>query len=374
MNILFLTFGKLSVASGGVRPVSMLRALADAGHRVDVVASRIDIPEHPCIHVLEGGREGSSSRRQVRVAAMKAASKVMYDAVHAVDDAVELALRICRIRKSKLVYEANRCLTGPDGIPPSWSWKLFPGHFHRREKRILDRAAAVFSPCPSLSADLRAIDGDVHVVELGDIPMQSLISAPDFGRELLLSSFDGKHPSAVVVCAAFTSDPAELKKVLLAVRKVVDANPGAVFFIKCVALAEARDMAANLDILGQCVFLELADATTYLAALDIADAALLVPDPGSRYTHQEVYTLLRAASPLIMVHHDACDHLLTEQNSVQVLSSSESMAEGMLRAIQEPLFSLAIATEGQQLVADGHSFSSFKHRVRMAYHEIFKNS
>ena len=39
MNILFVTFGDLSIGSGAHRSLSILRALADAGHHIDVIAA-----------------------------------------------------------------------------------------------------------------------------------------------------------------------------------------------------------------------------------------------------------------------------------------------------------------------------------------------
>jgi hypothetical protein len=153
---------------------------------------------------------------------------------------------------------------------------------------------------------------------------------------------------------------------------VIETVPDTAFFFMGDVNMAAQKMAANLDIADHCVFLSPEKPETFLYVLKIADAVLFVPQGNSRYIHSQVYTLLHASAPLVATHDSAYDEVLTEKTSVRVLPGSESIAEGVLRAIQEPLFSLAVAVEGQQLVADRHTYSSFKHKVRMAYHKLLK--
>ncbi len=70
------------------------------------------------------------------------------------------------------------------------------------------------------------------------------------------------------------------------------------------------------------------------------------------------------------IHDAAYDEVLTEETALRILPGSEAIAEGLLRAIREPLFSLAVVVGGQQLVASHHTYSSFKHKVRMAYRQL----
>ncbi len=173
-----------------------------------------------------------------------------------------------------------------------------------------------------------------------------------------------------MVCSALPGHAVGFRQLLMAARKVIDVVPGAVFFFKGAPQRQAEKMAANLDITDHCVFLSPDEPESFFSALEIADAVLMVPRGESRYIHPQVYTLLHAGAPLVTIHDAVYDKVLTEKTSVRVLSNSESIAEGLLRVIQEPLFSLAVALEGQQLVADRHTYSSFKHKVRMAYHGL----
>jgi len=371
MNILFISYAEVSLRRGNVRSVAMLRALADAGHRVDLLTPRTDIPEHPNIQVLLDGQERNLRRSKLRWACLRAVSRVSYDAIHAVDSSVFFAHRVCRWKKIPLVYDAARRFTGSAGIGYSKLWKLFPTHFQRLEATVLEKAKCIFSPCSALTADLFSMDKFATVVQLEDVPIQPLYARQEVDNSILLQKF-GKRPGAVVVCSILPGNAVGFRNLLMAARKVIEAVPDAVFFFKGVVNAQAQKMATNLDIVDHCIFLSNEEPEIFLSVLGIADAVLLIPQGNSRYLHPQVYTLLHAAAPLVTIHDAAYDEVLTDKTAVRVLPGSESIAEGVLRAIQEPLFSLAVAIEGQQLVADRYTYSSFKHKVRMAYHKLSK--
>ena len=370
MNILFVTYGELSIDGALLRPVSILRALADAGHRVDVIARKTQLPDHPLIHVLEGDGSKPAGSHKVRMRAFKATGSKKYDVLHAVDDTVLFLGRLSKLRKCHLVYDASRRFSGENGQAPSGFWKLFPGRLRQMEKKALDCAASVITSCPLLTSDLQAFKSDTLITQIEDIPAQSLFACRDIERRQMLERFEGKT-SSVVVCSLLPESRNELRKLLIGVRKVIDAVPEASFFFKGTLIPDAENMAANLDIQKRCSFFKAGETRAFLSALDIADVALLVPGASGRYVHGEVFTLLNASAPLVVVQNAAYDTILTDRNSIQVLSSSEAIAEGLLRAIQEPLFSIALGVEGQQLIADRYSLSSFKHKVRMTYHQVF---
>ncbi|WP_372807275.1 hypothetical protein [Pontiella sp.] len=371
MNILFVSYGELSLGKGALRSFCMIRTLAEAGHRIDIVAARVEFPEHPNVRVLSGDGAAPLSKPRIRLAALRASGRQTYDCMHAVDDAVVFVSRVVRFRKSKLIYDASRCFTGSVGSEPSVLYKLFPRHFRQLEKKILTQAAAVLVPCPVLKSDLRNLERNAAIVQIEDVPAQSLFAGYQIERATLMERFEGVA-SSWVVCSILPGNAKELRKLLVAARKVIETVPDAAFFFKGDLVEEAEKLAANLDIRGRCSFLAADETAEFLAALELADAAMLMPQSASRYIHHEVFTLLHSPAPLVAIQCSAYEKILTDRNSIPVLPSSESISEGLLRALQEPLFSLGIALEGQQLVAGKFTFSSFKHKLRMAYHEALK--
>ncbi|NNJ70880.1 MAG: glycosyltransferase, partial [Kiritimatiellales bacterium] len=293
-----------------------------------------------------------------------------YDAVHAVDEVALFAAFIGIHRKAPVMYHARRCFSGPAGYPPSVLWKIFPAYFGRLEKKVLVRSSAVFSHSPRLSLDLKERHGRVRTFEFNDVPLQSLV-ANNTDEPHQLKKYFEVAPSHIVVFRVLSDTRKELGKTMRAVRKIADAVPATAFFIIGQTGPDAENMAASLDVKNRCAFLEQRQTEEFLAALDVADVSVLLPDPDGRYVHEDVYTLLRAAVPLVAVKDAVYDDLLNSGNSIAVLSDAASIADGVVQAIQEPLFSRSLAAQGQQLIADRFSYSSFRHKFRMACNEVF---
>lgn len=373
MNILFISYTEVSLRGGRVRTVAMLRALADAGHRVDIIAPVAYFPPHPHIRVLED-EAGRNPYNRIRLGAriVSAVGRGEYDAIHAVDAAVFLGDRLGRWKKIPLVYNASRRFSGSVATGLSWNERMFPKRYRRLEQRAVAHSEAIFSPCSALSADLLALDKEAKVVQLEGVPMQSLHSREELDRNDLYQRY-GIRSGPMVVCGLMPVATTTLRNLFISLRKVVDALPDVTFFFRGGKGGQAEKMATNLDISDQCIFLPASDADQFLSVLSVADAALMIPRANSRYMHSIVYTLLQSGTPLVAVQDAAYDEVLTDKTAVRVLDESDAIAEGLLRVIQEPLFSLAIAMGAQQVVAERYTYSSYKHKVRMTCHQVFKH-
>lgn len=371
MHVLYVIFTDLSVASGASRSVSIVRALADAGHHVDVVAAKTDIGVHPNINILAAGHDRYLPKKRLRLEVVRALGRKTHQVVHAVDDAILFVSRVVRWKRIKMVYEASRCFTGQYGKAPSWLWKMFPDHYHRLEKKVLKRSALVLSPCELLSADLRNVVKTVRLVQVEDIPVQPLFPRKEADRNALAGRFDGRT-AFIVMCTISPGDQNVVRTLLLAARKVIEKAPQTGFFFKGLETEEALSIASSLDIQGRCVFIPASEPDVFIEVLNISDATLFVPWAGCRYMNPEILTLLNSPGLVVAIRDEAYATLLTERNCVEVIYTAASIAEGLLRVIQEPLLSIAIAAEGRQLIADRHTFSSFKHKIRLAYHEVLK--
>jgi len=369
MKILFVTFGQLSVGEGAIRSVALLRAIADAGNHVDVIASKSDLSLHPHVNVLAGEDERPISPRKIRLSIRRAMGRKAYDVVHAVDDAVLYFSRLGKLKKARLVYEVTRCFSGSNGVAPAWRWKWFPNHYQRLEKKVLKRASIVFSSCDEMTSDLKKLTDESRIVQIEDIPSRPLCSAHDIERHKLYGCFNG-GASYLIACRVLSSDLSQLRTILLAARKILEQVPNAAFYFKGVDENQAKPIVEKLDIQNRCRFLCPNDAAYFLSVLGVADTTLFVPNSRHKYRHADILTLLNSSSLVVAVRNGAYSSLLNEKNSIQVECTASSMAEGLLRSMQEPLLSFGIVTEAQTMVAKRYSFSSFKHKVRMAYHDL----
>ncbi len=368
MKILFVTFGELSVSGGAYRPAAMVRALADAGHQLTIAAAWTNLPDHPNLTLLCGQAETMPNAR-LRLAAARAAGSMKFDAVHAVDDAALFCAKICRLRKIPLIYDAVRRFSGRSGRPPSRRWKWFPGRYAAVEKKLLQTAAAVLAPDPLLQKDLAALQADARIMLIQDVPRQTLFCGRTESGEALFDRL-GRAETCVAACSFQAADHAALRQLLMAVRKVIDACPKAFFVFKGAAAAEAEPMAKSLAIEKQCCFLNPEETYVFLSAVDAAGVSVFMPSTERCGMDPEILTLLYGAAPVVAVMEDAYADLLTESNSIPVLRNTDAIASGIIRALQEPLFARGLQTQGRQLIADHYSLSSFKHQVRMLYHDV----
>ncbi|MBN2162182.1 MAG: hypothetical protein JXR25_06270 [Pontiellaceae bacterium] len=368
MKILFVTFGYLSAGAGATRSVSLLRVLADAGHQVDVVASMCDIAEHGNINILCGEAAQQLPRRRIRLQTLRALSRTRYAVIHAVDDAMLMVSRF-RIKRSLLVYEASRCFSGTSGEAPGRYWRLFPNQCRRAEERMLEHSSLVLCSGNDLSVNLKRIVSSISVSIIEDIPAQPLFPVQDIERDAVLSFF----PSGTTflgVCSVVCENCADLRTLLLGVRKLIDKVPGAGFYFKGLNPDKAIALAANLEIERRCVFLSPQDEGRFLSALSVADTSLFIPRQGARYAHPEVLSLMNSPALLVALDEPAYNGILSDRNCIRVDYTAQSIADGLLSVSREPLLALGLVSEARQLIADRYSFSSFKHRVRMAYHDL----
>lgn len=371
MKILFISYTAVSLKHGSVRSVAMVQALAEAGHHVDVLAPSVVLPSHSNIKILWAETGRNCCRNRLRWAGVRAVFKGSYDVIHACDSSVFFIERLCRWKKIPFVYDAVRRFSGAVARVSSRWAKLFPDYLSRQESIVLERAKFVFSTCPVLTHDLESASRKACVVTLPDIPMQPLYGLVEVEKDRLLNLF-GVRPGAVVVCHVLPQSPTGIRELLIAAHKVIDLFPDTVFFFKGARKAVASKMAKNLDIMDHCVFMDAGDSTTFLAALEMATIVVFGTQTG-RYIQSEVYTLLNSPAVLVAVHDGAYKELLTDERSLLV-AGSDALAGGIIQAIKEPLFSAAVATEAQQLMRSSYTYSSFKHKVRMIYHDCFNPS
>ncbi len=369
MKVLFVTFGNLSIGEGGTSSVAYLNALADAGYQVYVIAAKVEIKDHPNIHVLLGEKSQKSSRKSIRMALFKAMKGKSYPLVHAVDEAVLYVTRFGKAKRHKIAYEASRCFTGTNGNAPFLHWRFFAGRYARLEKKIMANVATVFSSCDELSTDLKRIYRDVPVVQIADVPSQLLRTMGEVDRSTVSACFN-TEVSFLVTCTILTRNRSEWRSVLLAARKTIENIPNTGFVFKGDLVDEAQDLAANLDIQDHCLFLSSGESDAFLEALSVSNVALFAPDLDMRYLHPELLTLLKSPALVVVVKKGSSTSLPTDRHCVRVNYTATAIAEGLLRGFQEPLLSFGIVAEAHQMIADRHSFSSFKHKVRMAYHEL----
>jgi glycosyltransferase involved in cell wall biosynthesis len=375
MHILFISYAEISLNKGDVRSTAMLLALSEAGYRVDVLAPAVDLPPHAKIRLLTRPRRNGMhiSRIHLQMAAIRALTRTPYQAIHAMDEAAFFALRLCQWKKIPLVYDAKRCFsrwgTGASQTETLFR-QIFPRPFRKLEQNLLDRAQAIISSSTRLTQELKAFQTSAPVIQIEDIPVQSILSCSEQGEAQPLWS--NKTLGTRIVFSVASPPEVGLREIVLSARKVLDAEPESHFLFLGVDTVQTRKIATRLGMESQCIFLPTNDASTLSLALSQADGVCFIPRKGARYIHPQIYTLLHSGVPLLLLQNKTYSPLLDAGMATGLLADSEEMAQALLSVLREPLFFRPLALAGQQLMAKQHTCSSFKHQVRMVYRGINK--
>ena len=365
MKILFLSYTPISLREDQVRTVATLRTLADAGYKIDLIAPSVDLKPHANIRIIKGKENKPNTHRNIQWLAFRSTKNTTYSAIHAIDETIFFAYRLSRQKKIPLIYDARRRFTGKSGRGTLRRYRFFPKHYIRLEKNIIEYAACVFSLCPKLTTDLTSLSRDLSLVEIKDIPLQPLCTKDHTDRTEMKTLFPAQPIANIVTCYALSKK--SLRNLMLTARKIIDTLPETGFFLKTTHPEQAKKLAKSLDIVDHCCFLQPNDPHALISALSIANVVLYIPPANVCYIPQSLYTALNVFAPLVVIQNKAYELLLTKKTAHFVLANSDAMAEGLLDILHEPLFSVSIATEGQELVRSKHTFSSFKHQIRMTY-------
>jgi len=365
MNILFLSYIPISLCEEHVRTVAILRTLADAGHHIDLIAPHVELAPHLNINIITKKNTHPNSKRNIQSLALSNIKKTTYSAIHAVDETIFFAYRLTHLKKIPLVYDARRRFTGKSSQSTLRRYRFFTSYYNKKEKQLLKQAVCIFSSCPQLTSDLKTLHRDLPLIEIKDIPLQPLCTKKDPTPAKMRALFPTQPITSIVTCYALSKN--SLRNLMLTVRKIIDTLPTTGFFLQTPHPEQAKKLAKSLDILDHCRFLEPDEPLPLISALSCANAVFYIPPENLRYIPQSLYTALNVFNPLVVVQNKAYESILTQKTAHFVLSNPDSMATGLLDVLQEPLFSVSIATEGQKLVRSKHTFSSFKHKLRMAY-------
>jgi len=365
MNILFLSYMPISLGEEQIRTVAILRTLADAGHHIDLIAPFSELSPHSNIHIITKKKKKLNSKHDIHSLALIQIKKNSYSVIHAVDEVVFFVYRISRWKKIPFIYDARRRFTGKSSQGTLRRYRFFATYYNKKEKKILKYATCVLSSCPQLSNDLKALYKDLSLVEIKDIPLQPLYEKKDLNSEQIFPHFKANPITHTITCYALSKN--SLRNLMLTARKIIDTLPTTGFFLQTPHQEQAKKIAKSLDISNHCQFLEPDKPLALISALAYADAVFYIPPENLRYIPQSLYTALNVFNPLVVVQNKAYETFLTSKTAHFVLSNPDSMANGLLDVLQEPLFSVSIATEGQKLIRSHYTFASFKHKLRMAY-------
>jgi glycosyltransferase involved in cell wall biosynthesis len=375
MRILFLAPQAVFVERG--TPIAVRQAvsvLAQAGHQIDLLTfhegSDIAIPG--VIHhriarppFVKAVPVGLSAKKLVCDAylAAKAASllrKNRYDIVHAVEEAVFLAIPMKRRGRFKLVYDMDSIMS--DQIVEKWPWanRLKPALWAIESVAV--RSADLILPvCDAIADRIACVSGGKSHV-LPDVAPAPL----DHGEpvEDLRASIGIEGPLALYVgnLEGYQGIDLLLQSVALCVHSIhlVVIGGSASDILKYETEADRLGLRRRVSFLGA---RPLAQLPQYLRQADI----LCSPRTKGLNTPMKIYAYMASGRPILATDILSHTQVLSAENAVLRAATPRDFSAGLETLLARPSLGEALATKSKALVAESYSVERFTGRLLNAY-------
>ncbi len=362
--------------------LAMVRALAAAGHRVELLtfAQGADVevpglrhrrsPRLPVGHVRPGA---SIAKLVLDVPFLGLAAWRMlvgrFDVVHAVEEAAHLAAPLARLLRLPLVVDVDSSI--PDQLRESGFARRgpLPWLAARLERRALRQAAAVITVCTSLTEGVRARVPGAAVFQIEDPPLVDAAAPPAEEVAALRASL-GLDARPVVL---YSGNFEEYQGVDLLIGAAAQVPEAQFVFMggEGDEVERARGQAAALGAADRCIFTGKrppAELPRFLAM-----AALLVsPRRRGVNTPFKVYTYLASGRPLVATRILSHTQVLGDDEAWLVEPSAGGLARGIRAALSDPAEAARRAANGRALVDREYSAARYAEKVRAAYEHVEK--
>lgn len=386
MKILALVPEPFFVVKGSsIRLEHTFSALAEAGHKVDVLCypggANLDIdgvrirrvPFLPGLASFARHR-GWGNPFMNLLMFLRAGWLCLrggYEAVHVVQPACWFSLWYKRPLGRFLICDLHGPIrdtlrdTASILSRPLLPWK------EAKSRRTIENADAVIVRSSGLAEKLKEEIPEGKFFFIGDAPLAASFQPDEEGAGQLRSKHGiGQNP-VVVYTGSF--DAAHGVDVLLrAAQRIAKSVDGVkVIFVggESDQIARMEKLARSLDLAETCLFVgeqPMSRIPAYISAATV----LVSPHLRSSYPVSKLFTYMQSGKPIVATRIPAHLDVLDESCSILVVPQAEAIADGVLRALREPLLAQGLGIEAMARVGAKYSLSSFRHRVRSVYQQF----
>jgi glycosyltransferase involved in cell wall biosynthesis len=288
-----------------------------------------------------------------------------YDVVHAVEEAVFLALLARRIRPYKIVYDMDSIMS--DQMIEKWPALGRLGGLFRSFERAAMRGADLLLPvCEAVAQPARATAPDrVHL--LPDVAEEASPAAVE--AEDLRATFGVDRPMALYVG---NLEPYQGMSLLIeGLSRLPPANRCALVVVggRPEDIELHREEAAQRGLAGLVHFAgprPLDRLSGYLVQADV----LCSPRLRGVNTPMKVYSYMAAGRPILATRLPSHTQVLDESTAVLVEPDPAGIGEGLGRLLTDAEFAARISKAAKERVLAGYSRASFRRRLLNAYRRL----
>lgn len=365
--------------------LNMLRALADAGHSVDLLCYPFGDPvEIPGVRILRSPRP--PGLRDVKVGpsaakfpldALMAAQTAWriprggYDAVHAVEESVFFAAPVARLWRIPYIYDMDSLISDQLAYSGFVKWKPLLRLVEAMERSAIRRSAGVVTVCRSLTDAARRLAPEAAVTQIEDAPLESRFRPDEAGaRELRESLGLGERP-----CVVYTGNFESYQGLPLLIRamETVHARRPEVALVlvggedrhrrEMEALVEERGLEHAVGFTGRLPMERMP------ACLTLADV-LASPRVKGSNTALKLYGYMQAGKPLVATRLETHTQVLDEDCAWLCGLDAGEMGEAILSALSDSAGAARRGAEAARRVEERYGLDRFYRQARELYEKI----
>ncbi len=363
----------------------LLKVLSERQEAVDIVTyhegkdmkyEHISIYRIPALPFIRHIRPGFSWKKILCDLAMfcvviSRLSKKQYQVVHAIEEAVFIALILKWWRKIPYIYDMDSSLAQqmieqyPFLSPFSFLLNFF-------EKLAVRHAEAVVVVCDALKQIIEkhhpkqvVVLQDVSLLQEPSYPQQTLTLKTELGLNRLLIMYVGNleaYQGIDLLLQSFARVCTHTEQVDLVIVGGTAAD-----------IQKYQQQCHQLSIHRRVHFLgpkPVEHLAQYLSEADI----LVSPRIKGQNTPMKLYSYLHSGKPIVATKLATHTQVLDDQVAVLVDPSPEAFAEGLLCLIQDAFLRKQIGMAGKKLLEEKYSYSAFQAKVHMVFDEIRKKT
>jgi glycosyltransferase involved in cell wall biosynthesis len=355
------------------------RALSERGDTVDLLTyhigtairhANVQIHRIPRVFFVRDVPAGFSFRKMLcslvlAAKALEMARKCRYDVVHAVEEAVFVAVLIRRLYGVPFIYDMDSSL--PQQLVGAYPFLLpLMKLLTWCERSAVKNARLVLPVCEPVAALARQHrrEGIVMLPDVAVTTAYATNSPPHpalrerCGRSGLLVMYVGSLEKNRGIRLLLESFVITLGRVPDAHLAIIGGTPAQVESYQ--AYADRLGLAASVSLLGSRPVSHLAG---FLAEADV----LVSPQLQEINTPMKIYSYLASGKAVVATNIAAHRAVVSENSAVLADPEPEAFAAALTRLLLDPALRRRLGEAGMGLLADGHHYSNFRQKLSAAY-------
>ena len=291
-----------------------------------------------------------------------------YDAIHSHEEGGLIGIVLAALLRVPHLYDMHSSLpqqlTNFSFTRSTIVRRLFDGI----ERFMITRSRVVVVICPSLEATVRAIDPRANVVLIENAPGSADEQATSAQAAAVRKAF-ALEPAVPLVLYTGTFEAYQGLELLFEAMAVVrERRPDARLLLaggKPEQVERARAQAEDAGIADVTLFAgerPASDMPAYLLASDV----LVSPRSKGTNTPLKIYQYLRSGRPIVATRLLTHTQVLSDETAILTGVSSAEFADGILRALDNPLLAQSVGLRARELAETKYSYDAYLERTRRA--------